>query len=136
MELVEAIAERLVASGLCTGLYSTSGISAQVNSRRETGAPTIVVVAQVAGTHGEKGQRELPTFQCLVDSASGDGARTVARAIHDHLHELEPQTLSGMSLLWVRAIAPPQAIPIGPGESGRFHFSVNFDACIRKSGNH
>jgi hypothetical protein len=137
MELVDVIADRLVASGLCTGRYSTSGISVQVEQRRDLpNADTIVLLSSRGGANGQRGQSELPTFQCLIDSKTVSGAATTARAIHDHLHELCNVVLSGISVLYVRAVAPPQSIPHGPGNTDRFTYSLNFDAFIRKAGEH
>jgi hypothetical protein len=135
VELVDAIADRLVASGIGTARYSTSGTSVQVNVRRETGADTIVLLTQRGGT-AYPGQREDQTFQVLVDATTVSGAQAKARAVFDHLHGLVALTLSGHDVLWIRAVTPPQAVPHGPGESERFQFSVNFDAFVRKAGSY
>lgn len=134
-EFVDAVADRLVASGICTGRYSTSGTAAQVNLRRDgMGADTIVLLTQQGGGAFPKDQTEQQAFRVLVDAETLSGAQSKSREVFDHLHELTAVTLSGHDVLWVRAVAPPQSVPIGPGESERFQFSVNFDALVRKSG--
>lgn len=135
-ELVGDLAELLVASGICDGHYSDEGRSAQVNFRRETHAETIVLLTQRGGLV-ERERAEMPSFQVLVDSSSIRAASTCAREVFDFLHEMGRFVSdSGHDVLWVRAVAPPQAVPNGPGESERFQFSMNFDAFIRKAGSH
>lgn len=133
-EFIDGLAGRLVASGIGTGLYSTSGTSVQVNVRRETGAPTLLLLSQTGGTPHVKGQTEQHGVQVLVDSTTVSGARAKAREVFDHFHGLTAETISGHDVLWVRALALPQAVVVGPGESEQFRFSLNFEALVRQSG--
>jgi hypothetical protein len=123
-----------VASGVGSR-YSTSGVSIQVNFRRDTGAPTVVLLMQQGGLAFPFDYKEQYAVQCLVDSTTISGARTVSRQVFDILHETVATEISGHQVLWMRAIAPPQAIPEGPGgeEHERYQFSVNFDALLVKA---
>ncbi len=133
-ELVDAIADLLVASGIATARYSTSGTSMQVNYRRDTGAPTILLLTQQGGVAQPKDQTEDQAYQALTDSSTVSGAQVKSREVFEFLHERTAEIIGGFDVLYVRAVAPPQAVPTGPGVSERFQFSVNFTARIRKQG--
>lgn len=133
-ELVDAVADLLVASGVGTGRYTTSGTSVQVNMRRDLGSPTVMLLTQFGGVAAAKDQTEDQAFQVLVDSSLVSGAQAKAREVFNFLHERTAETLSGLDVLYIRAVAPPQAVPTGPGSSERFLFSINFTARIRKQG--
>ena len=132
MEFIEAVARDLVASGV-GALYATSGVSIQVNMRKETGATTVLLLTQAGGLAFPKDEKEQQGFQCFVDSTTISGAQTVARTVFDQLHERTAEVISGHQVLWMRAIAPPQAVPLGPTDSKGFQFSVNFEALLVKA---
>lgn len=133
-EFVDAVADLLVASGIGSR-YSTSGTSVQVNYRRDTGAPIVVLLMQQGGLSHPFNYKENYAVQCLVDGTTISGARDTARQVFDLLHEVVAAEVSGHQVLWMRAIAPPQAIPVGAGgsEHERYQFSVNFDALLVKA---
>jgi hypothetical protein len=133
-EFIDAVADLLVASGV-GARYSTSGTSIQVNYRRDEGAPVVVLLMQQGGLSHPRNYKENYAVQCLVDSTTISGARDTCRQVYDLLHETVATEISGHQVLWLRAIAPPQAIPVGPGggEHERYHFSVNFDALLVKA---
>lgn len=133
-EFVDALADYLVASGIGSR-YSTSGVSVQVNYRRDTGAPTVVLLMQQGGASYPRGYKENYAVQCLVDSDAISGARDTSRQVYNLLHETVATEISGHQVLWLRAIAPPQAVPVGHGGEAheRYHFSVNFDALLVKA---
>lgn len=138
MSFVQSIGELLVASGVGTsgatgnGLYSTSGTSVQVDSRRDLGTPVVVLLQESGGIAFPLDHKEQQAFQVLVDASSISGARAKAREVYDLLHDKVRLVTSGGSALWIRATALPQAIPALEGEGVRFQFSVNFDALIVK----
>lgn len=135
MEFLDAVALDLVASGV-GGLYGSpvSGVSIQVNVRREVpGANTVVLLKQTGGAAFPFDYKEQQAFQCFVDSTTISGARDTARTVFDQLHERTAETISGHRVLWMRAIAPPQSVPLGPTDSKGFQFSVNFDALLVKA---
>lgn len=142
-EFVDAVADLLVASGLGTGRYSTSGTSIQVNLRRDFGVDlTYVLLSQTGGQSFPFALREHQNLQVLVDAPTVSGARAKAREIYDFLHDRAAFaiTLAGVSgadaghrIMWLRSTTgPPQAIPIGPGggEADRYQFSTNFEAFL------
>jgi hypothetical protein len=133
MEVVNLLADDLVASGV-GALWASSGVSVQVNYRRDTGADTYVVLRQTGGSTfpGPATRREQQTFQALVDSNTLSGVQAVARQVYDQLHSRENMTLSGVRVMQVLAIAPPNVFPTGPGanDPGRFQASVNLDAFV------
>lgn len=144
-EFIDAIADWLVASGLGTGRYSTSGVSIQINVRRDFGVGVqYVLLTQQGGTGFPFALREHQVFQILVDGPTVSGARAKAREIFDFLHDrvataITVAGVSGLSeahrIMWMRSTSgPPQAIPIGPGggESDRYQFSTNFEAFLLK----
>lgn len=134
-EFVKRVAEDLVASGIGTGLYSTSGVSVQVNYRRDLGTDHVVLLTQTGGVAFAWNFKEQQAFQVLVDSVDLVSAQTLARQVFDQLHERTATCFSGYEVLWLRAVAPPQAIPVGPqaDQPSRFQFSVNFDALLVKA---
>lgn len=136
-DLLDGLADLLVASGIATGVYSTSGVSDQVNLRRDFGpAVTYLVLAQTGGESFPWAFKEETAFQVLVDGPTLSGARAVARQVYDFLHERLRWEVSGTGYqqraLFIRAVAPPQTIPIGPGAGAveRFQFSTNFSALV------
>ncbi len=133
-EFVDVVADMLVGAGI-GARYSTSGVSIQVNYRRDIGAPTVVLLMQQGGLSHPFNYKENYAVQCLVDSATISGARDTSRQVYDLLNETVATEVSGHQVLWLRAIAPPQAIPVGPGggEHERYQFSVNFDALLVKA---
>lgn len=134
-ELIDGLAQELVGSGICTGLFSTSGTSAQVNFRREMGADVIhVVLQQTGGESFPHKAKEVQGIQVLVDGPTLSGTRAKARQVYEFWEEMVANVISGgHQILWIRAIAPPQAVPTGPDQSAeRFQFSVNFDALVVK----
>ena len=135
MEFIEAVALDLVASGVGS-LYGSSGVSIQVNVRRDEPGNSIttwVVLRQTGGLAFALNTKEQYAFQCFVDSTTFSGAQTVARMVFDQLHERTAEVISGHQVLWIRAIAPPQAVPLGPTDSKGYQFSVNFDAMLVKA---
>lgn len=135
-EFVDSVADYLVASGV-GARYATSGTSLQVNVRRETGAPTTVLLTATGGLAFPKKQIEQYAFQALVDSTTVSGATIKAREVFDLLHDVHATTLpSGHEVLWMRATALPQPVPIGPGggQTEQYQFSVNFDALLKLAG--
>lgn len=136
-EFIEGVADDLVASGVGTARYSTSGVSVQVNYRRDTGAPTVLLLTQTGGLTFPWDFKEQQGFQVLVDSTDVVSAQTVARQVYDQLNERTAEcfpAVSGHMVLWLRATTLPQAIPVGPtgDQAEHFQFSVNFDALIIK----
>lgn len=135
MEFVQAVALDLVASGV-GALYATSGTSIHVNVRRDqpgNTVNTVVLLKQTGGVAFPLNTKEQYAFQCFVDSDTIAGARDTARTVFDQLHERTAEVISGHRVLWMRAIGPPQAVPLGPTESKGYQFSVNFDAMLVKA---
>ncbi len=135
MEFIEAVARDLVASGV-GAFYSTSGVAIQVNVRADDPGNSIttwVVLRQTGGVAFPLKTKEQYAFQCLVDSTTVVSAQTVARTVFDQLHERTAEVISGHKVLWMRAIALPQAVPLGPTDSKGYQFSVNFDAMLVKA---
>jgi hypothetical protein len=135
-EVISGLANELVGAGIGTGIYSTSGTSVQINFRRDMGlAITHVLLTQTGGQSFPHKAKEQQGIQVLVDAPTLSGAQSTARAIYELWEEvIATQISGGHEILWLRAIAPPQALPTGPGgtEKERFQFSVNFDALIVK----
>lgn len=129
-EFLDRVADLLVASGIGTGRYSTSGVSVQVSFRRDV-APTVLLLTPTGGLTHDRDSLETQSFQAFVDSTTLSGARDTARALFDFLHETGTTEIGGHAVTWIRALAPPQAMPTGPNEK-RFQFSVNFDALLAK----
>jgi hypothetical protein len=127
VEFVDAIALRLEANGLGT-LYSTSGTSIQVRSRRDTGADQVILLRPTGGLEFERKTTETYAIQCLAESATASGANVLARQVWTDLHDITREVISGFNVLWMRALAPPQDLGAGPGDQERFLFTVNFDA--------
>lgn len=111
-------------------LYATSGVSLQDGYRRETGATTIAVFRQTGGASFTFDTSEGYGFQVLVDSKTVSGARAVSRDIYNLLHDRLAEVISGVSVLWVRGVAPPQDVGPGPGTGERFAVSTNYEARI------
>ncbi len=133
-EFVDSVADYMVLSGV-GARYATSGTSIQVTVRRDIGATTVVLVTPQGGLAFPKKQTEQQAFQVLVDSDTISGARVKAREVFDLLHDVHAVILpSGHEVLWMRAVALPQAIPNGPGRGEIFQFSVNFDAVLKLAG--
>lgn len=132
VELISGFARELVGAGICDGLFSTSLLHqtvAQTNFRREPvqSSQTIVLLSQTGGIAFPLDKKEQYAFQVLVDSYQHRKAQDVARQVFDHWHDKVAYTTSGnFNIQWVRAVAPPQALP-GPTDQ-RYTFSVNFDA--------
>jgi hypothetical protein len=143
-DFIEGLAGMMVASGIGTsgqsnGLYATSGVSVQYDFRRHFDDVEIYVIFQgVGGVPGERGQSERPVFNVWVDGHTLSGVRGTAREVFDFLHERVAFTVSGHDVLYVRGLALPQPIPIGPApdDPTRYQYSVNFEAFLRKAGNH
>ncbi len=136
-EFIEGVADDLIASGIGTGRYSTSGVSVQVNYRRDTGAPTVLLLSQAGGLAFPLDHKEQQGFQVLVDSIDVVSAQTVARQVFDQLHDRNAECIpavSGHMVLWIRATTLPQPIPVGPfgGQAEHVQYSVNFDALLVK----
>lgn len=130
-EFLDRVADLVVASGIGTGRYATSGVSVQVSFRRELGAPTVLLLTPTGGLTHERGALETQSFQAFVDSETLELARDTARELFDLLHETGTTEIGGHAVTWIRALAPPQAVPVGP-DAKRFQFSVNFDALLAK----
>ena len=133
--LISVLADDLVASGVGTGRYTTSGVSVQINYRRDTGAPHVLLLRETGGASFPHNTKEQLGIQVLVDSNDVVSGQTIARAVYDQFHERVAEAISGIQLLWLRSTTgPPMAIPLGPAtdQAGRFTFSVNFDALIAK----
>jgi hypothetical protein len=135
-EVVSGLANELVGAGVGTGIYSTSGTSVQINFRRDFGKDvTYIQLTQTGGQAFPRKAKEQQGIQVLVDAPTLSGAQATARAVYDLWEEvIATQISGGHEILWLRAIAPPQALPTGPGgtDMERFQFSVNFDALIVK----
>ncbi len=139
-EFVRAVANDLVSGGVGV-LYATTGVSIQVNARRDImqGNPgdTIVLVMQTGGIVRPRGSAEEYGIQALVDSNDVVSGEVAARAVFDRLKERFNVTLGGHVVHWLRAIASPQAVPMGPAAGQppeSFMFSINFNALILKDG--
>lgn len=133
-EVISGFGYELIGSGVVTGFYSTSGVSLQVNHRREIDDKdvTVVLLSQVGGLSFVRKTKEQQAIQVLIDAKTHAAAQSKAREIYAQWEEQIACTISGgHKVLWIRAVAPPQAIPNGPGD-GRFQFSVTFDAMIVK----
>lgn len=129
---ISALADDLVASGVGSR-YSTSGVSIQVNYRRDTGAPHTVYLRETGGVSYPWASKENIGIQVLVESNDVVSAQTIARDVYDQFHDRHAETLSGHRMLYLRSTSgPPTAIPLGLNALNpeRFTFSVNFDALI------
>lgn len=134
-EVISGLAAELVGAGIGTGIYATSGTSVQVNYRRDFGSDvTHVLLRQTGGLSFVRKAKEQQAIQVLVDAPTISGAQATARAIYDLWEEVIATVISGgHELLWLRAVAPPQAIPTGPQpDKERFQFSVNFQTLVVK----
>lgn len=134
-EVISGLARELVGAGIGTEVYSETGTSVQVNYRRDFGADVIyILLRQTGGQSFPHKAKENQGVQVTVDAPTISGAQSTARAVYDLWEERVAFVISGdHELLWLRATAPPQAIPIGPSSGReRFQFSVNFDAMIVK----
>lgn len=134
-EVISGFGFELIGANIVSGFYLTSGVSLQVNHRREVEDPdvTIVLLSQTGGLAFPHKEKEQQGMQVLVDARTHSLAQSKAREIYEFWEETVAKVISGgHQVLWVRAIAPPQAIPNGPGDR-RFQFSVNFDAMIVKN---
>lgn len=144
MSFVHALADLLVASGV-GALYVNSGTCIQVNFRRDpiSGATADTVVTLYAAPGGQSAPFdawEIQAVQAIVDARDPNDASTRAQSVYDTLHETAAATITGTTVsgsfevLWMRAVSPPQAVPVGPLlEGDRHQFSVNFSAFIRKA---
>jgi hypothetical protein len=135
-DFLKAVVDDLVSGSVGT-INAQSGVCIQENLRRETGADTYVVINQTGGLPFPHAAKEQYAFQALVDSNDMVSGQTACRAVYDRLNERISVTLAGHDVLWIRAIALPQSVPLGPSAGQppeRFMFSVNFDALIRKDG--
>lgn len=136
-EFVYTIADDLV-SGSIGGLFGSpvSGVSIQPGTRRELfggdRGVTVVALIPTGGAAFSRDEKESYGFQAWVDSPTVSGASDTARLVFDRLHERTAEVLGGHQVLWIRAIAPPQAIPASP-TAERFQFSVNFDSLLVKA---
>lgn len=131
---ISALADDLVASGI-GARYATSGVSIQVNLRRETGAPHIVLLRETGGISYPWDAKENLGIQVVVDSTDLVSGQTIARNIYEQFHDRVAETISGHRMLYLRSTSgPPMALPLGPASDtpGRYTFSVNFDALIAK----
>lgn len=131
---IAALADDLVASGVGS-LYASSGVSIQVNFRRETGAPHIVLLRETGGTSWPWAAKENLGVQVVVDSTDLISGQTLARNVYDQFHDRVSETISGHRMLYLRSTSgPPMALPLGPATDtpGRYTFSANFDALIAK----
>lgn len=134
-EVISGMADELVGAGIGTGIYATSGTSIQVNYRRDMGDDTThVLLRQSGGASYPHKAKEQQGIQVLVDGPTISGTQATARSIYELWEEVTATTISGgHEVLWIRAIAPPQAFPTGPDPGReRFQFSVNFDVLIVK----
>ncbi len=131
VELVDVAIEECVASGIGTR-YSevTSGVALQNGMRRDTPAQTVALFLAQGGEGLPFDTSEGSGFQVLVDSETVSGARATARDIYNLLHDRRAEVISGVSILWLRGVAPPQDVGPGPGDSERFTVSTNYDARI------
>lgn len=132
---VDSLADYVVSGTTVTGAgrYINSGVSVQVNYRRDMpGADVIVLLRETGGLAFPLVQKEQQAVQVVVDSADLVSGQVTARAIYDSLHDLHAVTIDGHRVLWLRATALPQNIPTGPlaGQNERFQITVNFDALL------
>lgn len=143
-EFIRAVADDLVSGSVGT-MYSTTpgSVSIQVTNRREIqdsaagDGSTIVLLQQTGGNPWPRGSAEEYGFQVLVDSNDVVSGETAARAVYDRLFERFNEVLGGHVVHWLRAVALPQAVPMGPSAGQppeRFMFSVNFNTLILKTG--
>lgn len=131
VELVDVVIAECVASGIGTRYSeSVSGVALQNGMRRDTVAPTVALFLQAGGEGLPFDTSENAGFQVLVDSETVSGARAVARDIYNLLHDRTAEVISGVSILWLRGVAPPQDVGPGPGDSERFVVSTNYDARV------
>lgn len=131
---ISALADDLVASGI-GARYATSGISIQVNYRRDTGAPHVVLLRETGGISYPWVAKENIGIQVVVDSTDIVSGQSISRAILEQFHDRHAETISGHRMIYLRSTTgPPMALPLGPATNtpGRFTFSVNFDALIAK----
>ena len=131
---ISALADDLVASGIGVR-YATSGISIQVNYRRDTGAPHVVLLRETGGSSHAWDAKENLGIQVIVDSTDVVSGQSISRDIYEQFHDRHAETISGHRMIYLRSTTgPPMALPLGPASStpGRFTFSVNFDALIAK----
>lgn len=127
-EFIDRLADLLVASGFGILGAPTSGAAVQVDFRRD-GPEMVLLLSQTGGVSYPFGDKEEYGFQVLVDATTISGAKATARGVYDFLHETIVQEIGGHRVLWLRAIAPPQAIPAGP-KPERFQFSTNYRALL------
>ena len=131
---ISALADDLVASGIGER-YATSGISVQVNYRRDTGAPHVVLLRETGGSSHPWAAKENLGIQVVVDSTDIVSGQSISRDIYEQFHDRHAETISGHRMIYLRSTTgPPMALPLGPATNtpGRFTFSVNFDALIAK----
>jgi len=134
-EVIDGLADELVGAGIGTGRFSTSGTSVQVNVRRDEGHDVIhLVLRQTGGLSFPHKAKEQQAIQVLIDGPTMSGTRAKAREVYEFWEETVDALISGgHKILWIRAVAPPQSVPMGPDQSQeRFQFSVNFDALVVK----
>ncbi len=126
---VNAALNLCVASGI-GGLYAASGVSLQDGYRRDF-EPEPDVIAVFRGSGGTPvvwDYTEDYGIQVLVDGSTVSGARAVARAIYENLHDRRAENIGGFGVLWLRGTALPQDLGPGPADSERFTVAVNFTA--------
>lgn len=133
-EFIEALADELVASGVGTGRYSTSGVSVQLNHRRDLGAPHVIQVRQAGGLPFPYAGKEQQGVQILVDSEDVVSGQTIARQAYDQLHNRTAEVIGGHNVLWMRASTLPQPLPGPAGQAERFTFVVSLEALLRLTG--
>lgn len=130
--LISALADDLVASGV-GARYATSGVSIQINYRRDLGTDHVVLLRETGGVSHPWAAKENLGVQVLVDSVDLMSGQSISRSIYDQFHDRHAETLSGHRMLYLRSTSgPPMALPLGPSSTspGRYTFSVNFDALI------
>lgn len=122
------------------GVYATSGVALQDGLRRAPGdlpgsAPDTIALFRgtggetiVGATPGPTSTSEDYALQVLVDSETVSGARATARAIYDLLHDVRASVISGVSVLWIHGVTPPQDLGTGPGSEERFLVTCNYTA--------
>ena len=138
-EFVDELAAFLVSGGV--GQFYAGGLvpsdtTVQTAYRRDTPAH-VILLRQVGGLAFPHEQKELQTFQVLVDGPTISGAKAKARQVHDLLHETTMTDFGGHKVMWLRAVTLPQVIPVmsALGElKERFQFSGNFQALLVLSG--
>lgn len=133
-EFVSDLADYVVSGLTNAGRYQSSGISVQVNVRREMeGADAVAVLRQTGGVSFPLVHKEQQGIQLRVDATKVTSGQTVAREIYDLLQDVHAVEIGGHSVLWLRSVSgPPQAIPVGPigDQNERYSFTVNFEALL------